>query len=73
MVAARRSLFTLDSMLRVLGALHLLMVIVGAILLLGFFGKPPRLYGWGAIIFSFGLIWPEQWLKRRIESHLQIS
>lgn len=65
-VAARRSLFTLRSMYRVLKVWHVLVVIIGAVLVLGFFEQPPARYGWGALIFSFGMIWPEQWLKKRI-------
>jgi len=65
--AARRKLFTLGSMLRVLHIWHRLLVIIGAVLLLGWYEKPPALYGWGALIFSFVLIWPEQWLKHQME------
>ena len=65
-IGVKRSLFTMKSMLRVLSVWHWLLVIVGAGLLLGFYGQPPSRYGWGALIFSFGLIWPEQWLKRQM-------
>lgn len=64
--AAKRNLFALKSMLRVLSVLHWLLVIVAAVLLLAFFGQPPSRYGWGALISGFGLMWPEQWLKRKM-------
>lgn len=65
-VAAKRSLSTMKSILRVLRVWHWLFVIVGVVLLIGFYGQPPSRYGWGALMFSFGLIWPEQWLKRQM-------
>lgn len=65
--AARRSLFTLRFTLRILRVWHLVAVFIGAVLLLGFYERPPALYGWGALIFSFGLILPEQWLKRQMQ------
>ena len=64
--AVKRSLFTMKSMLRVLSVWHLLLVIIGGTILLVFNGQQPSRYGWGALIFSFGLIWPEQWLKRQM-------
>jgi len=65
-VAAKRSLFTAESMLRVLSAWHWIFAIIGVGLVIGFYKEPPARYGWGAMIFAFGLIWPEQWLKRQI-------
>lgn len=69
-VAASRGLFTAKSMLRVLSIWHWLLVVSGAVLLFGFYGRPPSHYGWGALMFSFGLIFPEQWLKRQMSSPL---
>lgn len=64
--AARRSLFTLHSMFRVLTVWHWIMAIIGAALVLGNYQQPLARYGFGALLFSFGLIWPEQWLKRQM-------
>ena len=64
--AVKRNLFTMKSISRVLSVWHLLLVIIGGTLLLVFNDQPLSRYGWGALIFSFGLIWPEQWLKRQM-------
>jgi hypothetical protein len=53
-------------MLNVLHVWHYFFVIVGAVLMIGFYEQPPAHYGWGALMFSCGLIWPEQWLKRQM-------
>jgi len=66
LAAAKRSLFTMKSMLQVLSVWHGLLVIVATGLMIGFYGRPPARYGWGALIFSFGLTWTELWLKRRM-------
>lgn len=65
-LAVKRSVFTMKSILNVLHVLHYFFVIVGAVLMIGFFEQPPARFGWGALVFSFGLIWPEQWLKRQM-------
>jgi len=65
-LAARQSLFTMKSMLNVLSVWHGILVIVGGVLAIGFSGQSLSRYGWGALMFGFGLIWPEQWLKRQI-------
>ncbi len=65
--AARNNLFTLRSMLRVLNVWHWVAVTIGAALIFKYEGQPPARYGWGFLIFSFGLIPLEQWLIRRIE------
>jgi hypothetical protein len=66
-VAARRNLFRLQSMWRVLHGLHLILVIIGVVILLGFSEQPPARYGFGSLIFSSILIWPERWLHRQME------
>lgn len=63
--ATRRNLFTPASMFSVLRVLHWIAVIVAVPLVLSY---PHRsaLYEFALMIFSFCLLWPEQWLKKRV-------
>ena len=65
-LAAKRSLFTMKSMFRFLYILRWIFVILSAGLLLDFSEQSLSRYGWGALIFSFGLLEPVLWLKRQM-------